>query len=417
MKYAHFLWTAALLAATTHGLSGCKRTSVPPAPTPTPTPTNPSPADPTGQPTIANTPSTAIPEEMVGTWFAEGNNKPLSINWEQGTFQGDQGFAGFRTMLFTKDGKDAVEYSSEVFNYNGETQQRLYKLTGTLEYKATATPTALIFHAQKGVMRVYSTNYAGYKESFIGLADLQKYASTLLDPQATSFPTTTNYLNAQRTTGGTTYAVKYQKYTGTGGIVPPGGLYTTPPATGRYVQIQNRYYPTVVIGSLEWMAVNYAGPGGITDSNKPQYGTFFKYADLSAIPIPAGWRLPSRQDYENLLATQGLQLDTWGSTDPTDLAAKRKVGQLMAPAVWSKQDGLASNASGFTALPANLRVTNGSPNGEGTRGLWWTSDADANTDPLAFQIVQLPTDTYASIYAWPVGFNPPHLPVRLVRNR
>jgi uncharacterized protein (TIGR02145 family) len=407
MKHSQFLRAVALLAATT-AFSSCKQEAV--------TPTPGGSGDPAGQPTIANTPSTTIPDEMAGIWFANGNTGPLTINWDQGTFQGSQGFAEFRTMVFTKDGKDAVEYSSEVFNYGGETQQRLYKLTGTLEYVSRTAPTKLTFHAQKGVMRVYSTNYLGYKESFITLADLQKYTSILLDAQATSFPTTTNYLNAQRTTGGTSYAVKYQKASGT---TPPnpGGLYTAPPATGTYVQIRNLYYPTVTIGTLEWMAVNYAGPGGITDSNKPQYGTFFKYADLSAITIPAGWRLPSRQDYEDLLATQGLQLDMWGSTDPTDLASKRKVGQLQAPSVWSKQDGFATNTSGFTALPANLRVTNGSPNGEGTRGLWWTSDRDANTDPLAFQIVQLPSDTYASIYAWPVGFNPPHLPVRLVRNK
>jgi uncharacterized protein (TIGR02145 family) len=407
MKYPRFLCAVALLAAITNSLSSCKHDAV--------TPTGP--GNPAEQPTIPNTPATTIPDELVGTWFADSNTGPLTTNWDQGTFQGEQGFKEFRTMEFTKDGKDAVEYSTEVFNYGGETQKRFYKLTGTLEYTSRTAPTTLTFHAQKGVMRVYSTNYTGYKESYIILADLQKYASTLLDAQATTFPTTTNYLNAQRTTGGTSYAVKYRKYTGTGGTIPPAGLYTAPPATGTYVQIRNLYYPTIVIGNLEWMAVNYAGPGGITDSNKPQYGTFFKYADLSAIPIPAGWRLPSQQDYENLLATQGLQLDQWGSTDPTDLASKRKVGQLQAPNVWSKQDGFATNTSGFTALPANLRVTNGGPNGEGTRGLWWTSDHDANTDPLAFQIVQLPSDTYASIYAWPTGFNPPHLPVRLVRNR
>lgn len=411
MKYPHFLCAVALLTATTSGLISCKQDAV------SPTGGTGGTGGPTTQPTIPNTPSTAIPDELVGTWFADGNTGPLTTNWNEGSFQGEQGFREFRTMVFTKDGKDAVEYTSEVFNYGGETQRRLYKLTGTLEYKANVAPSPLTFHAQSGVMRVYSTNYAGYRESFITLGDLQKYASTLLDPQATTFPTTTNYLTAQRQSGGTSSAARYQKVSG--GTTPsnPGGLYTSPPATGTCVQIGNLYYPTAVIGNLEWMTVNYAGNGGIKDKDKPQYGTFFKYADLSVIPIPAGWRLPSQQDYEALLASQGLQLDMWGSTDPYDMASKRKVGQLMAPTGWSRQDAFSTNTSGFTALPANLRVTNGSPNGEGTRCLLWTSDHDSSNDPLAFQIVQLPSDTYASIYAWPVGFNPPHLPVRLVRNK
>ncbi|UOQ71543.1 hypothetical protein MUN79_23470 [Hymenobacter cellulosilyticus] len=165
------------------------------------------------------------------------------------------------------------------------------------------------------------------------------------------------------------------------------------------------------------MSVNYAGNGGIKVGTKPHYGTFFKHADLNTIPVPAGWRIPTKQDYVKLLASQGLTLNSWESTDGADLASKRRLGQLMATSGWLKQDGYATNSSGFTAVPANLQVTNGSPNGEGTNCLLWTAEKNAEDSPVAFQIIQLPSDTYAAFGSYAVGYNPAHLPVRLVRDK
>jgi len=410
MKITHILCAVAFLT-TTSILSSCQPEEV--APTPPPAP-------PSENPTVPTTPATAIPEELVGTWFAASNTGPLTANWNQGSFQGSQGFAEFRTMVFTKDGKNAVEYSSEVFNVGNEVQQRLYKIMGTLEYQTTPAPATLTFHAQQGTMRLFSNQYTGYKESPIIAKDIQQYVSILHDPQATTFSSSTNYLTAQRVTGQSHYAARYEKVSDTTTPTPPttpGSLYTSPPATGTYVQIRGLYYPTMTIGAQEWMAVNYAGNGGIKDTQKPQYGTFFKFADLSEIPVPAGWRIPTQQDYKQLLASQGLALDMWGSTDAEDLASKKKLGQLMAKGAWKKQDGYATNSSGFTALPANLRALNASPNGEGSNGIWWTSERNTQDDPLAFQIIQLFDGTYASIQAFSVGFNPPHIPVRLVRDK
>ena len=407
MKRTHtFLSTALLLLTLGGSLSGCHKKD----PEPTTTGGN------NNDNEVINTPATAIPDELVGTWFADSNTGPLTVNWDAGTFQGEQGFREFRTMVFTKDGKNAVEYTSEVFNGSDEVQQRLYKVTGTLEYQA-GNPSSLTFHAQSGVMRVFSNKYTSYKEAPILKKDMLTYASVLRGPEATTFTSSTNYLTAKRVDGANLVSVKYRKVGG--GTVPtnPGGLYTTPPTTGTYVQVGSLYYPTVSIGSQEWMSVNYAGNGGIKDDGKPHYGAFLKFVDLAAIPVPAGWRIPTRRDYEQLLASQGLALDQWGSTNGEDLESKRRLGRLMATTGWLKQDGYATNSSGFTAVPANLRVTNGSPNGEGTNCLLWTSEKDASDNPLAFQIIQLPSDTYASIRAYPVGYNPPHLPVRLVRDK
>jgi uncharacterized protein (TIGR02145 family) len=367
-----------------------------------------------------DSPHTSIPDAWVGTWYADHNQGPLTVNWDRGTFQGEQGFREFRTMVLTQDGQEAVEYYSEVFNSGDEVKQYLYKLTGTLEYQKN--PASLTFHAHSGTLRVFSNKTPGYRESPIRDQDLKAYQSVLFDPEATTFSHSPNYLTAKRKDGGNHYSVRYVKVGSTpaseAGAPNPDAPYANPPASGTYVAIGNGYYPTVTIGDQEWTSVNYAGTGGITDTDHPHYGTFFKYADLKTIPLPDGWRIPTRQDYLALLESQGIAYDTtWGSTDGDDLPSKKRLGQLMAVAGWLKEDGYANNQSGFNAVPANIRVLNGNPHGEGTNCVLWTSDLDKEEIPLAFTIIQLPSDTYASIRTYPPGYNPPHLPVRFVRDK
>lgn len=140
--------------------------------------------------------------------------------------------------------------------------------------------------------------------------------------------------------------------------------------------------------------------------------------DLKDIQIPDGWRIPTKQDYLKLLASQGTEFDeVWETTDGSDLQTKKLLGQLMATTGWLKQDGFASNKSGFNAVPANLQVTEGNPNGEGSNCLLWTSESDAEGNPVAFKIIQLPSDTYASFGSYIIGFNPPHIPVRFVKDK
>lgn len=376
---------------------------------PTPGPDNPDerPVDP---PTA---PATSIPDELVGTWYASHNANPLTENWEKKTFQGEVGFREFRTMVFTKDGKNAVEYTSEVYNYNGEISQYMYKITGTLEYKSN--PASLTFHAQTGIKRTF-TRPGGYSEAPIIQKDLNKYVSILLDPSATTLSSSANYLKAKRVDGDNYFSVDYRKVSAnapTNTNLPS----TTPPATGTYVKIGNLYYPTVTIGSQEWMSANYAGPGSLQESTKPQFGTFLEYAELKNLPVPAGWRIPSKQDYTKLLESQGLVVNEWGSTDGEDVQSKRLLGQLMSATGWTKQDGYANNRSGFNALPGDVRRPRGTNYGEGTNCVLWTSEKNAQDSPMSFNIVQLPSDTYASFSPIPIGYTPTLVPVRFMRDK
>lgn len=366
------------------------------------------------------TPSSPIPAQFNGTWYAEHNEGPLNENWEEETFQGEQGWKEFRTLIITSDGKNAVEYTTEIMNVLDEVKQYSYKISGTLTYHSN--PSTITFHAQSGKMRVFSNKYSGYKESDINLKDLENYKTILGHAEATTYTHSQNFMTAKRMDGDIEISSRYLKADGTGnpGDGGNGGgsdPYSVPPASGSYVHMGNHYYPTVSIGNLEWMAVNYAGPGGISNSEKPQYGTFIKHIDLAGLHIPEGWRIPTQEDFLDLLESQGIEFDeVWGSTDGSDLESKKRLGWLMAATGWLKQDGFANNRSGFNAVPGNLMVTNGNPHGEGSNCLLWTSAIDEEGNSICFRLIQLPSDTYASFGASVTGFNPPHIPLRLVRD-
>lgn len=365
---------------------------------------------------VLETPFTSIPDKFVGTWFDENNEGPLTKNWEEGTFQGQQGFKDYRTLVLTKDGKNAVEYTTEVINVLDEAKQYSYRLTGTLTYDASSS--TIKFHAQSGKMRIFSNKYEGYKEHGIVQTDIKAYTTAFHQAEATTYSSSTNYLTAKRLDGALELSVKYIK---SDGNPSPGEGdspdYSEPPATGSYVQIGNQYYSTVAIGDLEWMSVNYAGQGGITDSSKRPYGTFYKFVDLDEIPVPDGWRIPTKQDFKDLLSSQEIELNDWESTDGSHLESKKRLGYLMSTIGWLKEDGFANNKSGFSAVPANLRVINGNPHGEGSNCLLWTSETDEEGNPVVFKIIQLPSDTYAAFSPQVIGYNPAHIPVRLVRDK
>lgn len=411
MKTLKFLRAALLLLATTGALGGCQKND----PQPPGTGGNGGGGNTPG-PSVPSTPATTIPDALVGTWYADNNAGPLTTDWTQGTFQGTVGFAEFRTLVLTKNGTNTIDYTSEAYS-GGE--QRMIKMTGTVEYDANASPARLTFHAQSGTVRVYSAGSTTYQESPIVATDVAKYQVTWRQPQATTFTDRPNVLQADRLSGAQAVPSKYKQVAGTGVPSPtPGhGLYDSPPATGTYIKIGSQYFPTATIGNQVWMSVNYVGVGGLADAQHPEYGTYYRFTDLKNVQVPAGWRIPTQQDYVDLLASQGLALDVWNSTDPSDLASKRKLGQLMAPGAWKKQDGYATNSSGFRAVPSDFRNTNVVGNGVGTNCRLWTADKDSNDDPVGFQIMQVVSDTYASLWSFPITSIENYMPVRLVRDK
>lgn len=87
-------------------------------------------------------------------------------------------------------------------------------------------------------------------------------------------------------------------------------------STPNRVTIGGSNYTTVTLGDQTWTAENYSGAGGLPFDNvnsKPEYGKYYTKAEVEAIVLPEGWRLPTLADYEKLAQHHGITLPSNGS--------------------------------------------------------------------------------------------------------
>lgn len=147
--------------------------------------------------------------------------------------------------------------------------------------------------------------------------------------------------------------------------------------------VDNNLYDIVTIGTQCWLMSNVnteAGIPKITDpmewasttkpawcyydndvANGPKYRKLYNwYAVKSGKLCPQGWHIPSMAEWETLF--QHFKNDSLASI------ALRKIDPLWSGTIH------ASNESGFSALPAGRRQTNGSFVFEGTEADFWSSD-------------------------------------------
>lgn len=133
-----------------------------------------------------------------------------------------------------------------------------------------------------------------------------------------------------------------------------------------------KQYKTVVIGNKTWMAENLnfsqSADGSIVldstfcyddiPANCEKYGRLYQEDDASKA-CPEGWRVPTEDDWIELSNT---------------VKAEYVVDNLNSPlrAVGAWEDNLAAtNASGFSALPAGFRNKSGQFDGEGKKTCFW----------------------------------------------
>ena len=137
-------------------------------------------------------------------------------------------------------------------------------------------------------------------------------------------------------------------------------------------------YKTVKIGSLTWMAENLnfdnsaTATGSIDSSfcydgipaNCEKYGRLYQEYAATAV-CPEGWRLPTADDWRDLVNTAKSEFGD-------DNGSLRTVGE------WENSifgDNItATNASGFSALPAGYRAKTGECDGEGSKAYFWGED-------------------------------------------
>lgn len=137
-------------------------------------------------------------------------------------------------------------------------------------------------------------------------------------------------------------------------------------------------YKTVKIGSLTWMAenLNYDNSATATGSidssfcydgipaNCEKYGRLYQEYAATAV-CPEGWRLPTADDWRDLTTTANSE---FGDNN----------GSLRAVGEWENtifgDNVTATNASGFSVLPAGYRAKTGECDGEGSKAYFWGED-------------------------------------------
>jgi uncharacterized protein (TIGR02145 family) len=109
-------------------------------------------------------------------------------------------------------------------------------------------------------------------------------------------------------------------------------------------------YPTIIIGKQTWTSSNYAGPGGVAASTDATYGNYYTLAQANTVTLPTGWRIPTRTDYNNLLANYTTTVSSSG-----DYIGDLSVTRALADTSSIKWSNLtATNKSGFSAIPGGF---------------------------------------------------------------
>ena len=157
-------------------------------------------------------------------------------------------------------------------------------------------------------------------------------------------------------------------------------------------------YGVVKIGNLTWMAenLNFETAGSFCpegDSrNCKRLGRLYSWAEARSV-CPDGWRLPTKEDFEALVAATSKDAAQSSSHSRAGAALKSRDG-------WFKK-GNGSDALGFRALPAGYRGADGKFDGIGGYAYFWSATEDAeNRESNAFYLFLSFSSDAASINAF-----------------
>jgi len=126
-------------------------------------------------------------------------------------------------------------------------------------------------------------------------------------------------------------------------------------------------YKTVVIGGKTWMAenLNFATDSSFCYDDVPanctKYGRLYQEFDAEKA-CPEGWALPTEDDWRDLVNTAKSEFSDQN-------------GSLRALDAWEDtifgDNVVATNATGFSALPGGYRASTGECDGEGKKAYFW----------------------------------------------
>jgi uncharacterized protein (TIGR02145 family) len=199
------------------------------------------------------------------------------------------------------------------------------------------------------------------------------------------------------------------------------------------IDIDGNVYPTVIIGNQKWMAANlrttkyqdgsplltgladevwngvpdgayaiypHSGITGINSSEEmvAAYGLLYNWnaaADTRNV-CPAGWRVPSRQDFQIL---KDYLIDNHGHINIDNVGnALKHCRQVNSPLGgecttdlhprWNSHGfAFGNNESGFNSLPAGFRGWAGVYSSIGVNGIYWSSTSGTATNAWCFRLI------------------------------
>jgi uncharacterized protein (TIGR02145 family) len=150
----------------------------------------------------------------------------------------------------------------------------------------------------------------------------------------------------------------------------------------KVITIGGQQYPVIKIGSKTWTAINYNGTGGLnydnSTTNMSDYGKLYTLDEAKAVVLPAGWRLPTQEDFNALMSAAGTTARDADGDLFVDANASNK---LRAITSWTRTVG--NNALGFNAVAAGDYFQSSSPSipsftDRGTHTYFWSSTAGPN---------------------------------------
>jgi len=124
-------------------------------------------------------------------------------------------------------------------------------------------------------------------------------------------------------------------------------------------------YRTVRIGRQTWMAENLNYRTGASwcykddNSNCDKYGRLYD-GNTATTVCPSGWHLPSREEWNDLVAVAGGNATAGKALKSTS-------------SYWINRNGNGTDDYGFSALPGGHRTTAGTFYNEGVSGYWYTA--------------------------------------------
>ncbi|MFD0793727.1 FISUMP domain-containing protein [Mucilaginibacter litoreus] len=134
-----------------------------------------------------------------------------------------------------------------------------------------------------------------------------------------------------------------------------------------HIKLYGKTYNIVKIGGKSWTNANFEGAEGVyrDNNNHPEYGKFYTYAEVKALKLPKGWRLPTKKDFVDLTKAIGV-------TDVNDqIIDVTSLKKLTSSTLWRYIPG--NNQSGFNAYPGGYYFDS-VPSIDGTIAQFWTAE-------------------------------------------